>query len=197
MRRGAWHNSAGVLPAVTAAGMPPTAWHLTARSTLVARRIAVLFHAGSPADLSVYRSSTSPSSGVRRVRRPLPVRSARLRARRSRLPARGPLGRARSLPRARGALSAYGERAGRDIRKSAFSRNLVRPGDGWDGPVIVKSDLNCAGRPERLLREPAWVRSHAPRPRLCGISGGHRRPAFDDSRDYWSSPAAPTCRRAT
>jgi hypothetical protein len=36
----------------------------------------------------------------------------------------------------------------RDIRKSATSRYLVQPGDGWDGPVIVKSDLNCAGYPE-------------------------------------------------
>jgi hypothetical protein len=39
----------------------------------------------------------------------------------------------------------------RDIRKSVTSRNLVRPGDGWDGPVIVKSDLNYAGLPERVL----------------------------------------------
>jgi hypothetical protein len=36
----------------------------------------------------------------------------------------------------------------KDIRKSAISENLVRPGDGWDGPVIAKSDLNYAGRPE-------------------------------------------------
>jgi hypothetical protein len=38
-----------------------------------------------------------------------------------------------------------------DIRKSAISQNLVRPGDGWDGPVIVKSDLNYAGQPELVL----------------------------------------------
>lgn len=41
----------------------------------------------------------------------------------------------------------------RDIRKSTISTNLVRPGDGWDGPVIVKSDLNYAGAPERYLRQ--------------------------------------------
>jgi hypothetical protein len=41
----------------------------------------------------------------------------------------------------------------KDIRKSTFSQNLVRPGDAWDGPVIAKSDLNSAGRPERLNRE--------------------------------------------
>ncbi len=39
----------------------------------------------------------------------------------------------------------------RDIRKSAISRNLVGPDSDWSGPVIVKSDLNCAGAPERKL----------------------------------------------
>ena len=39
----------------------------------------------------------------------------------------------------------------RDIRKSTLSRNLVAYGDDWDGPVIVKTDLNYAGQPERLL----------------------------------------------
>ena len=73
----------------------------------------------------------------------------------------------------------------KDIRKSAFSRNLVGAGDAWDGPVIVKSDLNSAGRPERLLREPAWVRAHALTRRaewyLRRLTGA---PPFDDSRDY-------------
>lgn len=36
----------------------------------------------------------------------------------------------------------------RDIRKTVISRYLVQPGDDWDGPVIVKSDLNYSGRPE-------------------------------------------------
>jgi len=35
-----------------------------------------------------------------------------------------------------------------DIRKTATSRYLVRPGDGWNGPVIVKTDLNSGGYPE-------------------------------------------------
>ena len=39
-----------------------------------------------------------------------------------------------------------------DIRKSTFSRNVVRPGDPWDGPVIIKSDLNYAGVPERFMQ---------------------------------------------
>lgn len=77
----------------------------------------------------------------------------------------------------------------KDIRKSAFSRNLIAAGDSWDGPVIVKSDLNCAGRPERLLREPAWVRAHALTRRaewyLRRLTGA---PLFDDSRDYLLFP---------
>ena len=36
----------------------------------------------------------------------------------------------------------------RDIRKSSFSTNLLRPGDDWRGPVIVKSECNFAGHPE-------------------------------------------------
>jgi len=36
-----------------------------------------------------------------------------------------------------------------DLSKRAVSRNLVRPGDAWPGPVIVKSDLNHGGVPER------------------------------------------------
>ncbi len=38
-----------------------------------------------------------------------------------------------------------------DIRKSTFSRNIVSRYDTWTGPVIVKSDLNFGGRPERRL----------------------------------------------
>lgn len=39
-----------------------------------------------------------------------------------------------------------------DIRKTSYSRNQVMRGDGYDGPVIVKSSLNCAGEPERYGR---------------------------------------------
>jgi hypothetical protein len=38
-----------------------------------------------------------------------------------------------------------------DIRKTTVSANLVREGDGYNGPVIVKANLNYGGRPERLL----------------------------------------------
>jgi hypothetical protein len=39
----------------------------------------------------------------------------------------------------------------KDIRKSTISKNLVRRGDTYNGSVIVKSDLNYAGVPERSL----------------------------------------------
>jgi hypothetical protein len=44
----------------------------------------------------------------------------------------------------------------RDIRKSTTSKILVRPGDGWTGPVIVKSDRNDGGDTDRLL-EPSFL----------------------------------------
>jgi hypothetical protein len=39
----------------------------------------------------------------------------------------------------------------KDIRKSTFSKNLVDTPESGTGPVIVKSDLNYAGYPERML----------------------------------------------
>ena len=38
-----------------------------------------------------------------------------------------------------------------DIRKSVVSRNLVHEPEDWSGPVIVKTDLNFGGWPERML----------------------------------------------
>ncbi len=74
----------------------------------------------------------------------------------------------------------------RDIRKSAISRNLVRPGDAWDGPVIVKSDLNYAGAPEQYLRrtpmERRWRRMRSVR-RWMDRARGRTAP-FMESRDY-------------
>lgn len=40
----------------------------------------------------------------------------------------------------------------KDIRKSAFSTNIVCPEDGYEGKIIVKSNLNYAGGPERRLQ---------------------------------------------
>jgi hypothetical protein len=62
-----------------------------------------------------------------------------------------------------------------DIRKSTISRNLVRPGDDWRGPVIVKSDLNYGGVPEHRLggnwaeqRFPLWRRLVRRAARIAG-----------------------------
>lgn len=41
----------------------------------------------------------------------------------------------------------------KDVRKSTFSKHLLRAHDSYAGRVIVKSDLNYAGLPERLLVE--------------------------------------------
>lgn len=74
----------------------------------------------------------------------------------------------------------------RDIRKSTISRNLLRPGDPWDGPVIVKSDLNFAGVPERYLRRTAlehrWRAFRAARRALDRVRRDHT--PFTESRDY-------------
>lgn len=42
-----------------------------------------------------------------------------------------------------------------NIAKRVVSENLVSPGDGWNGPVIVKTDANFRGLPERWLAEMA------------------------------------------
>lgn len=74
----------------------------------------------------------------------------------------------------------------KDIRKSTFSQNLLTAGDPWPGAVIVKSDLNSAGRPERLNRDSGRIlrreivqRSLRQFERLTGI-----RPPFMTTRDY-------------
>jgi hypothetical protein len=76
----------------------------------------------------------------------------------------------------------------KDIRKSTTSRHRVRPGDPWSGPVIAKSDLNCAGRPERAVEPRWWLR----RVGVCrsalrlwdGIGAGRRAPPFRSWRAY-------------
>ena len=40
----------------------------------------------------------------------------------------------------------------RDISKRVVSRDLLGPGDAWQGPVIVKTDRNHGGLPERRLK---------------------------------------------
>lgn len=62
----------------------------------------------------------------------------------------------------------------KDVRKSLVSTNLVRFGDPHSGRVIVKSDLNYGGYPERMLR-----RNRSPWKRL--LPGRFVRDDFGDS----------------
>ncbi len=70
-----------------------------------------------------------------------------------------------------------------DIRKSRVSDQLVRLGDGWAGPVIVKSDLNYGGLPERQLNVSPLKRRLSRLGRLVrrvtGRSGAERSPVLD------------------
>jgi hypothetical protein len=55
-------------------------------------------------------------------------------------------------------------KAAKDIRKSLISLNLVRAGDSYSGKVIVKTDLNYGGSPERIMRRnPSLWRRLSPR----------------------------------
>ncbi len=73
-----------------------------------------------------------------------------------------------------------------DIRRTTFSRNLVRPGDGYAGPVIVKSNYNYAGRPDRARAgfvAGVWWRVRRQMAALRPPSAG-APPLFDTPRDY-------------
>jgi hypothetical protein len=76
----------------------------------------------------------------------------------------------------------------RDVSKSAVSRNLVRPGDGWEGPVIVKTDRNCGGLPERRLHGKGRERRAAARHLLRRLTGRPSHPLASatviDPREY-------------
>jgi hypothetical protein len=43
--------------------------------------------------------------------------------------------------------------AATDVRKRLVSRNLVQRNDDWSGPVMIKTDLNFSGIPEKLAAE--------------------------------------------
>jgi hypothetical protein len=73
--------------------------------------------------------------------------------------------------------------AARDVRKRNVSRLLVRPGDGWDGPVIVKSDLNFSGIPEAFHNRVAGqLEQELPHP---------VRPVYDKYEIFGSPTAVP------
>lgn len=50
----------------------------------------------------------------------------------------------------------------KDISKQKISSAILRRGDHWDGPVIVKSNLNSSGNPERRLNRRAAAKGAKP-----------------------------------
>jgi hypothetical protein len=66
-----------------------------------------------------------------------------------------------------------------DIRKSTISRNCLKRGTDYRGPVIVKSDLNYAGRPERFLG--GWSSLSWALPLCARVASRH---PFATSLDY-------------
>lgn len=79
-----------------------------------------------------------------------------------------------------------------DRRKRAYSTLLVGRHDGYGGPVIVKTDLNSGGLPERIRQEQALGRLQGPeRPRASELRQEY--PVYDSIRDVpvqvWADPA--------
>ncbi len=64
-----------------------------------------------------------------------------------------------------------------DISKRHISRHLVRPGDSWRGPVIVKTDMNYGGIVDRRhTRREANDTSVAPTPVVPAMATPETRP---------------------
>lgn len=88
-----------------------------------------------------------------------------------------------------------------DIRKRTVCGHLVRPGDGWQGAAIVKTNLNFAGRPELHASGPvrrAAGKLRAGLRRLSGAAAPRIRSqddylvfdcAADVPREYFSDPS--------
>jgi hypothetical protein len=86
-----------------------------------------------------------------------------------------------------------------DISKRRVSANLVTKGDGWEGPVVVKTDRNHGGRPERrlgwgrlalLLSPNAWLSRGRWRTRSMLVPDDY--PVFESAvgvpPDVWRNP---------
>lgn len=77
-----------------------------------------------------------------------------------------------------------------DISKTTLSQIRVNRGSVWDGPVIVKSDLNCGGAPEANINRRARRHGNpAPFPEPSVIKN---YPIYDDislvPEDTWADP---------
>lgn len=66
-----------------------------------------------------------------------------------------------------------------DISKRKWSGQLLARGDGWAGPVIIKTDLNCFGAPERIHFSRAGRLTRLRRALGLRLPGGARRWARD------------------
>jgi hypothetical protein len=74
-----------------------------------------------------------------------------------------------------------------DIRKSTFIDNMVLPGDNYEGKVIIKSDFNYAGVPERRLQNSSVQRIFWGIKSKLGLSELRvlaREPSFRRPSDY-------------
>ncbi len=79
----------------------------------------------------------------------------------------------------------------RDITKRRVSSLLVTPGDGWDGPVFVKTNLNFRGYPERVQNRNARLRLR--RPPHAGLPPVREYRRYDSPAEVpdaiWRDPA--------
>ena len=83
-----------------------------------------------------------------------------------------------------------------DIRKTAFSRNLVTPDDDYDGPVIVKTNCNYAGHPERhAFGKPPLSRRVAAALRQLARTHSLSKLAYTDALNPNAYPIYPSKRR--
>lgn len=72
----------------------------------------------------------------------------------------------------------------KDIRKSTLNNDLLHLTKDWDGPVIVKSDYNCAGIPERLRNGTLGKIEKKMLSMLKSLNIDLHHPKFRSSLDY-------------
>lgn len=76
-----------------------------------------------------------------------------------------------------------------DIRKRSYSRNRVMRGDGYEGPIIVKTSANYAGEPERrgkpqLLLHRIWKKFNRELTRRAPPGLPFQQPSITSKQDY-------------
>lgn len=78
-----------------------------------------------------------------------------------------------------------------DITKRAYSQNLLNEADPYDGPVIIKTDLNCCGSPERRIakQEKTIHALSMPLRAALGLKSLKLRGKCTRSNNYWVIPS--------